>query len=164
MPPQPGAISPSNRPTHWKDSSEKLPKSSWGIAWVIISIIPTFYLLSSGTHSRRGEHYNLHHSDSSSSLVQRHPISSLRLLHDTPHLNHCATQGSSPSDLPTPKHISSHPFSKHATFSIPYLTTSEVPHHTSSSWVLPHLTSFQPNVAALHTSPSALPFLLAHRN
>ena len=164
MPPQPGVISPSNSPTHWKDSREKLPKSSWGIVWAIILIIPTFYLLSSGTHSRRGEHYNLQHSDSSSSLVPRHPISSPRLLHDTPHLNHCATQGSSPSHLPTPKHISSHPFFMHATFSIPYLTTSKVPRHTSSSWVLPHHTSFPPNVAALLTSPSALPFLLAHRN
>ena len=73
------------------------------------------------------------------------------------HLNHCANQGSSPSHLPTPKQTSSHPFSKHATFSIPYLTTSKVPRHTSSSWVLPHHTSFQPNVASLHKSPSALP-------
>ena len=58
----------------------------WSVVWAIFSIIPTFYLLLSGTHSRRGEHYNLQHSNSSSSLVQRHPISSPRLLHDTPHL------------------------------------------------------------------------------
>ena len=102
-------------------------------------------------------------SDSSSSLVQHHPISSPRFLHDTPHLNHCATQGSSPSHLPTPKHISSHPYSRHATFSIPYLTPSKVPRHAEfMSLASPHFLSTQCCCSA--QIPSALPFPLAHRN
>ena len=93
--------------------------------------LPTFYLLSSGTHSVEAN------TTTCSTRIQ-----ALRWYSATPSPRAtpprhtppkpCGTQGSSPSHLLTPKHISSHPFSKHATFSIPYLTTSKVPRHTSS--------------------------------
>ena len=105
-----------------------------------------FCLLLSGTHLRRGEHCNLQHSDLSSSQVQLRPISSPQLLHDTPHQNHCATQGSLPSHLPTLKHISRHPFSKHAKYlfkSLPHNTQSATSYQQSMSLASPRFLSTQ---------------------
>ena len=128
MPPQPGVTSPGNSQTHSKDSSEKLPKLSKGIIrGSSQSHLPSFCCrvghtlveASTTTCSTRIQAlrwYSTALSCRGSSTA--HPTKTIAPLTGLRY--------------PTCQHRSE-PLSKHGTFSIPYLTTSEVPRHTSSS-------------------------------